>query len=67
MQAGIHGLGTTVASAYAGRSIPVITAVPAYTETGRVSAISTDQEVRAAIVGRIPLGRGPSRATSTAA
>lgn len=56
-KAGIHGLARTVAAAYAGRGIRVNTVVPAYTETGLVSAISTDPESRAAIIGRIPLGR----------
>jgi 3-oxoacyl-[acyl-carrier protein] reductase len=35
----------------------VNTVQPAYTETPLVSAISEDPESRAAIIGRIPLGR----------
>ncbi|MGW9113002.1 SDR family NAD(P)-dependent oxidoreductase [Microbacterium sp. NPDC055683] len=56
-KAGIHGLGRTVAAAYADRGIRVNTVQPAYTETPLVSAISEDPVSRAAIVGRIPLGR----------
>lgn len=56
-KAGIHGLARTVAAAYAPRNIRVNTVVPGYTETGLVTAISSDPESRAAIVGRIPLGR----------
>jgi 3-oxoacyl-[acyl-carrier protein] reductase len=56
-KAGIHGLGRTVAAAYASRGIRVNTVQPAYTETPLVSAISEDPESRAAIIGRIPLGR----------
>lgn len=56
-KAGIHGLARTVAAAYADRSIRVNTVVPAYTETTLVTAISSDPEARAAIIGRIPLGR----------
>lgn len=56
-KAGIHGLGRTVAAAYAGRGIRVNTVQPAYTETPLVAAISEDPESRAAIVGRIPIGR----------
>ncbi len=56
-KAGIHGLARTVAAAYAGRGIRVNTVVPAYTETSLVSTITSDPESRAAIVGRIPLGR----------
>jgi NAD(P)-dependent dehydrogenase (short-subunit alcohol dehydrogenase family) len=56
-KAGIHGLARTVAAAYAGDNIRVNTVVPAYTETSLVTAISSDPEARAAIVGRIPLGR----------
>ena len=43
--------------AYAADGIRVNAVVPAYTETGLVSTISDDPESRAAIVGRIPLGR----------
>ncbi len=60
-KAGIHGLGRTVAAAYADQGIRVNTVVPGYTETPLVTAISDDPESRAAIVGRIPLGR-PGRA-----
>ncbi|WP_102194623.1 SDR family NAD(P)-dependent oxidoreductase [Microbacterium aurantiacum] len=56
-KAGIHGLARTVAAAYAGDGIRVNTVVPAYTETALVSTISEDPETRAAIIGRIPLGR----------
>lgn len=61
-KAGIHGLTRTVAAAYASDGIRVNTVVPAYTETGLVSTISDDPESRAAIVGRIPLGRAGSPA-----
>jgi NAD(P)-dependent dehydrogenase (short-subunit alcohol dehydrogenase family) len=56
-KAGVHGLGRTVAAAYASRGIRVNTVQPAYTETPLVSAISEDPASRAAIVGRIPIGR----------
>jgi 3-oxoacyl-[acyl-carrier protein] reductase len=56
-KAGIHGLARTVAAAYADRGIRVNTVVPAYTETSLVTAITDDPEARAAIIGRIPLGR----------
>ena len=56
-KAGIHGLARTVAAAYADRGIRVNTVVPGYTETSLVTAISSDPESRAAIIGRIPLGR----------
>jgi NAD(P)-dependent dehydrogenase (short-subunit alcohol dehydrogenase family) len=56
-KAGMHGLGRTVAAAYAGEGIRVNTVVPGYTETSLVTAISGDAESRAAIVSRIPLGR----------
>ncbi|MFJ6653392.1 SDR family NAD(P)-dependent oxidoreductase [Microbacterium sp. NPDC091313] len=56
-KAGMHGLGRTVAAAYADRGIRVNTVQPAYTETPLVSAITDDPEARAAIVGRIPIGR----------
>ncbi|AZS38241.1 Dihydroanticapsin 7-dehydrogenase [Microbacterium lemovicicum] len=56
-KAGIHGLARTVAAAYAGQNIRVNTVVPGYTETSLVTAISDDPASRAAIVGRIPLGR----------
>lgn len=61
-KAGIHGLARTVAAAYADRNIRVNTVVPGYTETSLVTAISSDPEARAAIVGRIPLGRPGSPA-----
>jgi NAD(P)-dependent dehydrogenase (short-subunit alcohol dehydrogenase family) len=60
-KAGIHGLGRTVAAAYAGEGIRVNTVVPGYTETPLVTAISGDEAARAAIVSRIPIGR-PGRA-----
>lgn len=56
-KAGIHGLGRTVAAAYADRGIRVNTVQPAYTETPLVAAITNDPESRAAIVSRIPIGR----------
>jgi NAD(P)-dependent dehydrogenase (short-subunit alcohol dehydrogenase family) len=56
-KAGIHGLARTVAAAYADRGIRVNTVVPAYTETSLVTTITSDPEARAAIIGRIPLGR----------
>ncbi|KAA9108139.1 SDR family NAD(P)-dependent oxidoreductase [Microbacterium rhizomatis] len=56
-KAGIHGLARTVAAAYADRNIRVNTVVPAYTETSLVTTITSDPEARAAIIGRIPLGR----------
>ncbi|KAF2414919.1 dehydrogenase [Microbacterium sp. B35-04] len=56
-KAGIHGLGRTVAAAYADRGIRVNTVVPAYTETSLVNTITSDPVARAAIIGRIPMGR----------
>lgn len=56
-KAGMHGLARTVAAAYAARGIRVNTVQPAYTETPLVAAISEDPESRAAIIGRIPIGR----------
>ena len=56
-KAGMHGLGRTVAAAYAKRGIRVNTVGPAYTETGLVQSIIDDPEVRAAIISRIPMGR----------
>lgn len=56
-KAGIHGLARTVAAAYAADGIRVNSVVPAYTETSLVSTISDNPSDRAAIVGRIPLGR----------
>lgn len=56
-KAGIHGLARTAAAAYASDGIRVNTVVPAYTETPLVTTISDDPAERAAIVGRIPLGR----------
>ncbi|QOC27232.1 MULTISPECIES: SDR family NAD(P)-dependent oxidoreductase [Microbacterium] len=56
-KAAIHGLGRTVAAAYADRGIRVNTVQPAYTETPLVAAITDDPQARAAIVGRIPIGR----------
>ena len=53
----MHGLARAVAAAYAPDGIRVNVVVPGYTETSLVSAISDDPEARAAIVGRIPLGR----------
>lgn len=56
-KAGMHGLGRTVASAYADRGIRVNTVQPAFTETPLVSAISDDPASRAEVVSRIPIGR----------
>lgn len=56
-KAGMHGLGRTVAAAYADKGIRVNTVQPAYTETPLVAAISEDPESRAAIISRIPIGR----------
>jgi NAD(P)-dependent dehydrogenase (short-subunit alcohol dehydrogenase family) len=56
-KAGMHGLGRTVAAAYASHGIRVNTVQPAYTETPLVAAITDDPESRAAIVSRIPIGR----------
>ncbi len=56
-KAGVHGLARTVAAAYATNGIRVNTVQPAYTETPLVAAITDDPEARAAIVGRIPVGR----------
>lgn len=56
-KAAIHGLGRTVAAAYADRNIRVNTVQPAYTETPLVAAISEDPASRAAIISRIPIGR----------
>ncbi|MEE1618643.1 SDR family NAD(P)-dependent oxidoreductase [Brachybacterium sp. J153] len=56
-KAGIHGLTRTVAAAYAKDGIRVNAVIPGYTETPLVTSISDDPEERAAIVGRIPLGR----------
>jgi NAD(P)-dependent dehydrogenase (short-subunit alcohol dehydrogenase family) len=61
-KAGMHGLGRTVAAAYARRGIRVNTVGPAYTETGLVQSIVDDPGARAAIIGRIPLGRAGSPA-----
>jgi NAD(P)-dependent dehydrogenase (short-subunit alcohol dehydrogenase family) len=56
-KAGGHGLARAVAAAYARDGIRVNVVVPGYTETPLVTAISEDPESRAAIIGRIPLGR----------
>ena len=56
-KAGMHGMARAVAAAYADRGIRVNTVVPGYTETPLVAAISGDDNDRAAIVSRIPLGR----------
>jgi NAD(P)-dependent dehydrogenase (short-subunit alcohol dehydrogenase family) len=56
-KAGVHGLGRTVAAAYAARGIRVNTVGPAYTETGLVRTITDDPEARSAIISRIPMGR----------
>ncbi|EWS79775.1 SDR family NAD(P)-dependent oxidoreductase [Brachybacterium phenoliresistens] len=54
---GIHALVRATANAYAADGIRVNTIVPGYTETSLVTSISGDAEARAAIIGRIPLGR----------
>lgn len=54
---GIHALVRATANAYAADGIRVNTVVPGYTETSLVATIADDAESRAAIVGRIPLGR----------
>ncbi|QLD11443.1 SDR family NAD(P)-dependent oxidoreductase [Microbacterium oleivorans] len=64
-KAGVHGLGRTVAAAYADRGIRVNTVQPAYTETPLVSAITDDPQSRAAIVSRIPIGRAGTPADVT--
>lgn len=56
-KAGAHGMTRAVAAAYADRGIRANIVVPGYTETGLVSEIIQDPDARAAIVGRIPLGR----------
>lgn len=61
-KAGMHGLGRTVAAAYARRGIRVNTVGPAYTDTDLVSTITHDPDARAAIIGRIPMGRAGSPA-----
>ena len=61
-KAGVHGLGRTVASAYARDGIRVNTVIPAYTETPLVSTLTDDDEAHSAIVDRIPMGRSGSAA-----
>jgi NAD(P)-dependent dehydrogenase (short-subunit alcohol dehydrogenase family) len=61
-KAGMHGLGRTVAAAYAKRGIRVNTVGPAYTETPLVQSIIDDSASRAAIISRIPMGRAGSAA-----
>lgn len=56
-KAGVHGMGRTVAAAYATQGIRVNTVVPSYVETPLVQAISSDPTERAAITSRIPMGR----------
>jgi 3-oxoacyl-[acyl-carrier protein] reductase len=56
-KAGIHGLASTAAIAYATEGIRVNTVVPTYTETGMVSTFSSDPQIRADIIRGIPLGR----------
>lgn len=56
-KAGMHGMARAVAGAYAHENIRANVVVPGYTETTLVSTISDDPASRAAIVGRIPLGR----------
>ena len=56
-KAGIHGMGRTVAAAYATQGIRVNTVVPSYVETPLVDAIKNNPTERAAITSRIPMGR----------
>jgi 3-oxoacyl-[acyl-carrier protein] reductase len=56
-KAGIHGMVRAAAAAYAGQNIRINTVVPGYTETALVSPISSDPDLREAIIGRIPVGR----------
>ncbi|GGO65079.1 oxidoreductase [Microbacterium nanhaiense] len=56
-KAGIHGMGRTVAAAYATQGIRVNTVVPSYVETPLVEAIKNNPVERAAITSRIPMGR----------
>ena len=56
-KAGMHGLGRTVAAAYATRGIRVNTVGPAYTETRLVQTIIDNPSARASIIGRVPMGR----------
>lgn len=59
-KAGMHGMARAIAGAYAKDNIRVNVVVPGYTETTLVSAIINDPESRAAIIGRIPMGRAGS-------
>jgi NAD(P)-dependent dehydrogenase (short-subunit alcohol dehydrogenase family) len=61
-KAGMHGLGRTVAAAYARDGIRVNTVIPAYTETPLVSTLTHDADAHSAIVSRIPMGRSGSAA-----
>lgn len=54
---GVHSLVRATAQGYAADGIRVNTIVPGYTETSLVTTISEDPDARAAIVGRVPLGR----------
>lgn len=56
-KAGAHGMVRAAAAAYASRGIRINTVVPGYTETALVNTISQNPELRASIIGRIPLGR----------
>ena len=56
-KAGMHGMARAVAGAYVKQGIRVNTVVPSYTETSLVSTITNNPEDRAAIIGRIPMGR----------
>ena len=56
-KAGVHGLARTVAAAYSKDNIRVNIVVPGYTETNLVTTISSNPELRSAIIGRIPVGR----------
>jgi NAD(P)-dependent dehydrogenase (short-subunit alcohol dehydrogenase family) len=59
-KAGVHGLASTVAAAYAADGIRVNTVVPAYTETSLVTNLSSNPEIRASIIGGIPMRRAGS-------
>ncbi|GAA4426960.1 3-oxoacyl-[acyl-carrier-protein] reductase [Georgenia halophila] len=61
-KAGIHGMTRTVAAAYTGDGIRANCVVPAYTETPLVRTLTENETERAAIVGRIPMGRAGSPA-----
>lgn len=59
-KAGAHGMVRAAAAAYASSGIRVNTVVPGYTETELVTSISSNPELRASIIERIPVGRAGS-------